>query len=213
MYLSVFWREKWPFIGKFTSILLQTTLATPLNCNASLQPLRWRRWGFSFYIQNPSFFFPTPGAEQSGVLISMEPVQMHFLSGVAEGLKIWGCTYVVRQGLFREHVKFLPLHAPRKTERCTPSSATLVSTLWDWCCRQRQCGCQAMHSMAIANLNKSEELVTNTTAASKNMPKRPRICINGNPPFQTSLHEFFKNCFLFTYLFFFLVHPPAFIHF
>ena len=31
-------------------------------------------------------------AEQSGVLISMEPVQMHFLSGVAEGLKIWGFT-------------------------------------------------------------------------------------------------------------------------
>ena len=30
------------------------------------------------------------------------------------------------------------------------------------------------HSMATANLNKSEELVTNTTTASK----RPRVCIN-----------------------------------
>ena len=36
--------------------------------------------------------------------------------------------------------------------------------------------CIAEHSMAIANLNKSEELVTNTTTASKYMiPKRPRI--------------------------------------
>ena len=34
------------------------------------------------------------------------------------------------------------------------------------------------HSMATANLNKSGELVTNTTAASKYMPTRPRICIN-----------------------------------
>ena len=50
--------------------------------------------------------------------------------------------------------------------------------------------------MAMANLNKSEELVTNTTAASKYMPKRPRICINGNLPFQTLLHKIFKNYFL-----------------
>ena len=42
--------------------------------------------------------------------------------------------------------------------------------------------------MARANLNKSEELVTNTTAASKYMPKRPRICINLNPPFQTQIY-------------------------
>ena len=34
------------------------------------------------------------------------------------------------------------------------------------------------HSMARANLNKSEWLVTNTTAASKYIPNRPRICIN-----------------------------------
>ena len=52
------------------------------------------------------------------------------------------------------------------------------------------------HSMARANLNKSEWLVTNTTAASKYIPKRPRICINWNSPFQTSLHKIFKNCFL-----------------
>ena len=53
-----------------------------------------------------------------------------------------------------------------------------------------------MQSMARANLNKSEELVTNTTAASKYIPRSSRICINWNPPFQTSLHKFFKNCFL-----------------
>ena len=44
------------------------------------------------------------------------------------------------------------------------------------------------HSMATANMNKSEELVTNTTAASKYIPKRPRICIIGNPPFQTQIY-------------------------
>ena len=38
------------------------------------------------------------------------------------------------------------------------------------------------------NLNKSEKLVTNTTAASKYIPKRPRICIIGNPPFQTQIY-------------------------
>ena len=51
-------------------------------------------------------------------------------------------------------------------------------------------------SMARANLNKSEWLVTNTTTASKYIPKRPRICINWNPPFQTSLHKIFEHCFL-----------------
>ena len=34
------------------------------------------------------------------------------------------------------------------------------------------------HSMATANLNKSEDFVTNTTAASKYIPRRPRISIN-----------------------------------
>ena len=44
------------------------------------------------------------------------------------------------------------------------------------------------HSMARANLNKSEEVLTNTTAASKYIPRtpsrRPRICINRNPSFR-----------------------------
>ena len=34
------------------------------------------------------------------------------------------------------------------------------------------------HSMVRVNLNKSEELVTNTTRASKYIPKKPRISIN-----------------------------------
>jgi hypothetical protein len=37
---------------------------------------------------------------------------------------------------------------------------------------------QMSHSMAIANLKKSEDFVTNTTAASKYIPRRPRISIN-----------------------------------
>ena len=52
------------------------------------------------------------------------------------------------------------------------------------------------HSMARADLDKSNELVTNTTTASKYIPRCPRICINWNPLFQTSLHKIFKNCFL-----------------
>ena len=51
------------------------------------------------------------------------------------------------------------------------------------------------HSMARANLNKSKKVLTSITTASKYTPKRPRICINWNPPFQTTLHKFFKNCF------------------
>ena len=35
-----------------------------------------------------------------------------------------------------------------------------------------------LHNMDIANLNKSENFLTNTTTASKYIPKRPRICIN-----------------------------------
>ena len=50
-------------------------------------------------------------------------------------------------------------------------------------------------SMARVNLNNSEELVTNTTPASKYTPKRSRICINRNPSFQTSLHKIFKKSF------------------
>ena len=53
-----------------------------------------------------------------------------------------------------------------------------------------------IHSMARANLNKSEWLLTNTTTASKYIHKRPKICINWNPPFQISLHNIFENFFL-----------------
>ena len=45
------------------------------------------------------------------------------------------------------------------------------------------------HSMATANLKKSEDLVTNTTAASKYIPRRPKISINWNPTFQTFFFE------------------------
>ena len=37
-------------------------------------------------------------------------------------------------------------------------------------------------STARANLNKSKKILTSTTTASKYIPKRPRICINWNPP-------------------------------
>jgi len=53
---------------------------------------------------------------------------------------------------------------------------------------------QKQHSMARANLNKSVWLVTNTTKASKYIPRRTRISFNWNPP-QTSLHKIFKNFF------------------
>ena len=46
--------------------------------------------------------------------------------------------------------------------------------------------------MARAKLNKSEFFLTNTTKASKYLPRRPRICINWNPLFQT--HIFFIKC-------------------
>ena len=52
-----------------------------------------------------------------------------------------------------------------------------------------------LHSMTMVNLNKSEKFLTNTTATSNYIPKRPRICINWNPPFQTSHHKNFKSCF------------------
>ena len=52
------------------------------------------------------------------------------------------------------------------------------------------------HSMATANLKKSSAFMTNTTAASKYTPRRPRISINWNPPFQTSLHKISKEVFL-----------------
>ena len=43
--------------------------------------------------------------------------------------------------------------------------------------------------MATANLKKSEDFVTNTTAASKFIHRRPGISIDWNPTFQTSLHK------------------------
>ena len=45
-----------------------------------------------------------------------------------------------------------------------------------------------MHSMARANLYKSEFFSTSTTAASKYITKKPRICIKWNPPFQTKIY-------------------------
>ena len=41
---------------------------------------------------------------------------------------------------------------------------------------------KTIHSMAIANLNKSEELVTDTSPASKYIPIRPRILHQWKPP-------------------------------
>ena len=35
--------------------------------------------------------------------------------------------------------------------------------------------------------------MTNTTTASKYMPKRPRICINGNPPFRPHIIKISKT--------------------
>ena len=43
-------------------------------------------------------------------------------------------------------------------------------------------------SMATANLNKSEDFVTNTIAASNYIPRCPRISINWNPPFWTQIY-------------------------
>ena len=45
-------------------------------------------------------------------------------------------------------------------------------------------------------MKKSKYFSTYTTTASKYIPKKPRVCINWNPPFHTSLHKIFKNCFL-----------------
>ena len=54
---------------------------------------------------------------------------------------------------------------------------------------------QTSHSMATANLKKCEDFVTNSTAASKYIPRRPRISMNWNPTFQTSLHKISKEFF------------------
>ena len=44
------------------------------------------------------------------------------------------------------------------------------------------------HSITRANLNKSKKVWNSTTTASKYIPKRPTICINLNPPFQTQIY-------------------------
>ena len=61
-----------------------------------------------------------------------------------------------------------------------------------WGCSSNLIG--PAHSMATANLKKSEEFVTNTTAASKYIPRRPRISINWNFLFQTFfMKQIFEN--------------------
>ena len=50
------------------------------------------------------------------------------------------------------------------------------------------------HSMARANLKKSKHFSTSTTTASKRIPKRPRICINWNLPFQTQIYLYTSKC-------------------
>ena len=52
----------------------------------------------------------------------------------------------------------------------------------------------SIHSMARANLNKSVWLVTNTTTASKYIPRRTRISIN-IPPFRPHFIKFSKTVF------------------
>ena len=58
-----------------------------------------------------------------------------------------------------------------------------------WAILELRCSKQkATHSMARDNLNKSKKVLKSITTASKCMPKRPRICINWNPPFQTQIY-------------------------
>ena len=45
-----------------------------------------------------------------------------------------------------------------------------------------------LRSIARANLKKSKDFSTSTSTASKYIPKRPRICINWNPPFQIKIY-------------------------
>ena len=54
--------------------------------------------------------------------------------------------------------------------------------------RKPLCDLKILYRMARADLNKRENLMKNTTAALKYIPKRLRICINWNPPFQTKLY-------------------------
>ena len=47
--------------------------------------------------------------------------------------------------------------------------------------------------MARANLNKSENLVTNTNAVSKHIPKKPRYASLEIPPFRPHFIKFLKT--------------------
>ena len=75
-----------------------------------------------------------------------------------------------------------------------------------WIFQQIEWKSELYHSMARANVNNSVWLVTNTPTASKYIPRRPKISINWNPPFQTSLHRILKNCFLWSKSYFELSH-------
>ena len=61
---------------------------------------------------------------------------------------------------------------------------------------QNQTSLLPYHSMAMGNLNKSKEITPTTTTALKVAPQRTIFHKNWNPPFWTSLHKIFKNCFL-----------------
>ena len=75
------------------------------------------------------------------------------------------------------------------------SSFNILSLAW-WLCSGRMQACWVCklrliglsHSMARTNLNKSKKVLTSTTTVSKYIPKRPRIYINWNPPFQSQIY-------------------------
>ena len=68
----------------------------------------------------------------------------------------------------------------------------LLRLLWDAFSKFRP-----GHTVAQDNLSKVVNFMTNTTTASKYIPKRPKICISWNSPFQTSKNKPFKIWILF----------------
>ena len=62
------------------------------------------------------------------------------------------------------------------------------------CQIQKQISKIAGHS-TYGHRQSSEDLLTNTTAESKYIPRKPRISINWNHFFHTSIHKFFKTVF------------------
>ena len=70
------------------------------------------------------------------------------------------------------------------------ASNTVVSTIFSYAYDDDM---HIFHNMVRANLTKNEWMVTNSTAASKYIPERPGICINWNPPFQTSFIKLSKT--------------------